>query len=158
LANLESRPALNLVGLDHVVLRCRDADRMIRFYCDVIGCTLEQRSTKSGLIHLRAGRSQIDLISGETALGGMDCTPPFREGRNLDHFALRIEWFDTDMLRTHLAAHGVDMGVVKSRHGAEGKGPSVYIEDPEGNVVELKGPPSSDPVEQSLPPRGNAHE
>jgi hypothetical protein len=30
---------------------------------------------------------------------------------------------------------------VESRNGAEGEGPSIYLHDPEGNMVELKGPP-----------------
>jgi extradiol dioxygenase family protein len=60
----------------------------------------------------------------------------------MDHFALRLETFDEAAIRTHLSAHGIETGDVKSRYGAEGDGPSLYIEDPDGNMVELKGPPS----------------
>lgn len=133
--------ALTILGIDHLVLRARDMNRMIGFYCDVLGCTVEKRQEKLGLVQLRAGRSLIDLVDVQGELGRMGGAPAGREGRNLDHFALRIGRLDEDALRAHLRAHGVDMGDVKPRYGAEGEGPSVYIEDPEGNVVELKGPP-----------------
>jgi glyoxylase I family protein len=143
MATVDTGSALKLLGIDHIVLRCRDVDRMIRFYCEALGCTVEKRQEKLGLIQLRAGRSLIDLVDIDGELGRMGGAAPGREGRNLDHFALRIERLDADALRAHLAAHGIDMGDVKPRFGAEGDGPSVYIEDPEGNVIELKGPPGS---------------
>jgi hypothetical protein len=36
---------------------------------------------------------------------------------------------------------GVKAEDVSSRYGAEGEGPSIYLNDPEGNVIELKGAP-----------------
>ena len=137
----ETRAALDILGIDHVVLRVRDMDRMIRFYEDVLGCRVEKRQEKLGLIQLRAGSSLIDLVDVAGELGRMGGAAPGREGRNLDHFALRTAAFDAAALRAHLARHGIEMGDVKPRYGAEGEGPSVYIEDPEGNVLELKGPP-----------------
>jgi glyoxylase I family protein len=133
--------AVTILGIDHLVLRVRGMDRMIGFYCDVLGCTVEKRQEKLGLIQLRAGRSLIDLVDVEGELGRMGGAAAGREGRNLDHFALRVERIDEAALRAHLARHGIDMGAVKARYGAEGEGPSVYIEDPEGNTIELKGPP-----------------
>jgi glyoxylase I family protein len=133
--------ALTILGIDHLVLRARDMSRMIGFYCDVLGCTVEKQQEKLGLIQLRAGRSLIDLVDVEGELGRMGGAPAGREGRNLDHFALRVDRLDEQALRAHLARHGIDMGAVKPRYGAEGEGPSVYIEDPEGNTIELKGPP-----------------
>lgn len=44
-------------------------------------------------------------------------------------------------MRSHFAAHGIELGPAELRFGAEGEGPSIYLSDPEGNVVELKGPP-----------------
>ena len=139
--------ALKIRGIDHIVLRCRDAERLTRFYCDVLGCTVEKRQDKIGLIQLRAGDCLIDVVGIDGELGRMGGAPPGREGRNLDHFALRIERLDPAALRAHLRCHGVDMGAVKPRYGAEGEGPSVYIEDPEGNVIELKGPAGPVPQE-----------
>jgi len=92
---------------------------------------------------LRAGRSLIDLVPVESELGRMGGAPPGSDGRNVDHVALRIDPFDAVALRTHLEAHGITMGEVARRYGAEGQGPSIYIEDPDGNTIELKGPPET---------------
>jgi len=119
--------------IDHVVIRAADIDRAIAFYCGVLGCREARRVESIGLIQLRAGAAMIDLIdAGETP-------PPDGPG-NVDHFALRLEAFDEADIRAHLAAHGVTAGPLKQRFGAEGTGPSLYIEDPDGNTIELKGP------------------
>lgn len=132
---------LKIREIDHLVLRVNDLDRMLSFYCDVVGCTVERRQDEIGLIQLRAGRSLIDLVPVDGALGRAGGAGPGSEGRNLDHLCLRLETFDGEAIRAHLAAHSVQAGDVSSRYGAEGEGPSIYIHDPEGNVVELKGPP-----------------
>jgi glyoxylase I family protein len=129
-----------LRGLDHVVIRARDPERLERFYCDVLGCRLERRQDKIGLTQLRAGHSLIDLLDIAGPLGGPGTLSV--EGGNMDHFCLSIERFDTDAILAHLVAHGVKAGPVERRYGAEGEGPSLYFSDPEGNLVELKGPPS----------------
>ena len=127
---------VRILGIDHVVLRVADMERALRFYCDVLDCAEERRVERIGLVQLRAGRSLIDLI--ETL---RDADDPLAEGaRNMDHFALRIEPFDEAALRVHLEAHGVEIGETVERYGAEGTGPSIYIRDPDGNTVELKGP------------------
>ncbi len=129
-------------GIDHLVLRVADLDRMLRFYCEALGCTVERHQEAIGLVQLRAGRSLIDLVPVAGALGSAGGVAPGKEGRNLEHFCLRIEPFDEAAIRGRLAAHGIAVGPVESRYGAEGTGPSVYVSDPEGNVVELKGPPA----------------
>ncbi len=123
-----------------MVLRVRDVERAIRFYGEVLGCTVERRRDDLGLVHLRAGRSQIDLVDVDGEIGRK--APPPSEGQNMDHFALRLVAFDEVAMRAHLQAHGVEPGEVVTRFGAEGNGPSMYIADPEGNTVELKGPPA----------------
>ena len=120
-------------GLDHVVLRVADPERALHFYCEVLGCTEERRLESIGLVQLRAGAALIDLVPAEGA--------PEVAGGNMDHFCLRIEPFDEADLRAHLTAHGVEVGEVARRYGAEGHGPSLYLQDPDGNTVELKGPP-----------------
>ncbi|MDB5871339.1 MAG: hypothetical protein JWQ07_781 [Ramlibacter sp.] len=127
--------------LDHLVLRVRDLDAMIRFYTEVLGCTPERVDEELGLYQLRAGGSLIDLVTVDGKLGRAGGAAPGAEGRNLDHFCLRIEPFDGDALRAWLASRGADPSEVGRRNGAEGEGPSIYLADPEGNVVELKGPP-----------------
>lgn len=130
-------------GIDHVVLRVREVERMVRFYGEVLGCAVERRQDALGLIQLRAGRSLIDLVDVAGKLGTEGGAAPGAEGRNMDHLCLRVEPFDGAAIRTHLEAHGVAPGAVVSRYGAEGEGPSIYLEDPEGNRLELKGPPTA---------------
>ncbi len=127
--------------IDHLVLRVGDLAAMIRFYGEVLGCAVERRQDEIGLVQLRAGRSLIDLVDIAGKLGAMGGAGPGREGRNLDHLCLRVEPFDEAAIRAHLAAHGVSAGATGRRYGAEGEGPSIYLGDPEGNTVELKGPP-----------------
>jgi len=111
------------------------------FYINTLGCSLEKIEEDLGLFQLRAGSCLIDLIPVDGKLGSIGGAAPAVEGRNLDHFCLRIEPFDADDLLDYLRRMGIEPGQVESRSGAEGEGPSVYVKDPEGNVVELKGPP-----------------
>ncbi|HUH84138.1 MAG TPA: VOC family protein [Stellaceae bacterium] len=133
--------AFRLLALDHVVLRVADLARARAFYCDVLGCNFEKWQENLGLLQLRAGSSLIDLVTLDGPLGRAGGAAPGREGRNVDHFCLRIQPFDEAALRAHLAAYGVAAGEVVERYGAEGTGPSLYLRDPDGNTVELKGPP-----------------
>jgi len=128
--------------IDHIVLRVVDLDGMLHFYCDVLGCKIERRQDEIGLIQLRAGRSIVDLVPLDGKLGRVGGAAPGKEGRNLDHFCFRVEPFDEAAIRRHLDINGVENGPAAMRYGAEGEGPSIYITDPEGNVVELKGPPA----------------
>ena len=127
--------------LDHLVLRVTDLDAMLRFYVGALGCAVERRRDDIGLVQLRAGRSLIDLVPVAGVLGRAGGAAPGPEGRNLDHFCLRVEPFDEPEIRRHLLAHGVHAGPTETRYGAEGNGPSIYLSDPQGNTVELKGPP-----------------
>ena len=129
-------------GLDHIVLRVTDLKGMIAFYRDVLGCTLEREQPEIGLHQLRAGSSLIDLVPVTGNLGRMGGAAPGAEGRNLDHFCLGVRPWNEGAIRAYLEARGVEVPESGSRYGAEGEGPSIYIRDPEGNVVELKGPPT----------------
>lgn len=129
------------LGLDHVVLRVTDVPRAQAFYCDVLGARIEKVQEALGLYQLRAGTALIDLVDLDGELGRKGGAAPGAEGRNMDHLCLRIEPFDEAVIRAHLEKHGVVPGEVVSRYGAEGQGPSMYITDPDGNSVELKGPP-----------------
>ncbi len=137
--------AIQILGIDHVVLRVKDMERALAFYRDVLGCREERRVEDIGLVQLRAGRTLIDLVEVSSPLGQQGGAAPGKEGRNVDHIALRIATFDEARLSDHLEAHGIAPGEVKRRYGAEGQGPSMYIKDPDGNVIELKGPPAPEP-------------
>lgn len=131
---------LTIRDIDHLVLRVRDMERMEAFYCRVLGTRVERRRPDLGLLHLRAGSSQIDLVAIDGPLGKQGGAAPGMEGRNLDHFCLNIEPFDVDAVVAHLKANQVPVGEVRERFGASGTGLTIYLTDPEGNTVELKGP------------------
>lgn len=132
---------IHIREIDHLVLRVLELERMLGFYCGALGCTVERRLDDIGLVQLRAGRSIIDLVPVDSKLGRVGGAAPGPEGRNLDHFCLRVEPFDEPAMRSHLEALGIAVSPLGTRYGAEGEGPSIYLTDPEGNVVELKGPP-----------------
>jgi catechol 2,3-dioxygenase-like lactoylglutathione lyase family enzyme len=132
---------LKIKQLDHLVLRVTDLPAMLHFYIEVIGCSMEKVQENIGLYQLRAGSGLIDLVPVDGPLGMKGGAAPGKEARNLDHFCLSVEPYDPDAIIAHLKEHGLEPGPVSSRYGAEGQGPSIYVNDPEGNVVELKGPP-----------------
>src|SRR6476659_6250703 len=122
--NIETRggrsagAAVNISGLDHVVLRVGNLDRAIEFYERVLGCHVERRLEQPKLVQSRAGASLIDL--------GPASAPPQSAAGNMDHFAVRVDGFDAAALAAHLKRHGVSVGEVRERYGAEGYGPSLY--------------------------------
>ncbi len=136
----------DIVHIDHVVIRVRELGPMLDFYTGLLGCVLEREKPDAGLYQLRAGGSLIDLVPVDSRLGVAGGAAPGTEGHNMDHLCLRIEPFDGDALLAWLEAEGLEPGRIESRYGAEGDGPSIYIRDPEGNVVELKGPPWETPA------------
>jgi glyoxylase I family protein len=128
--------------IDHVVLRARDSERMIAFYCDVLGCSLEKRSTVvEGLVHLRAGESFIDIMSASESLEYADGA-----AGNMDHFCVQVEDFTEAEVTAHLAKYGIKTSEFERRFGSDGYGQSVYIRDPEGNEVELKLAPQVEDI------------
>ena len=125
-----------ILGIDHVVLRATNPAALERFYLDVLGCALEKR--QGTLTQLRAGGALIDIVPADERgpAGGTSSSG----GANLDHLCLRVEPFDAKAIAMHLSRLGIRCAEEKSRYGAEGQGPSIYLNDPEGNGVELKGP------------------
>ncbi len=126
--------------IDHLVLRTERLEEMIAFYSDILGMSVERRVEEIGLIQLRAGRSLLDLVPVDSELGRKGGAAAGEHGRNLDHFCVRVDPFDEAAVRARLEDLGVEAGPTELRYGAEGTGPSIYIQDPDGNTVELKGP------------------
>jgi catechol 2,3-dioxygenase-like lactoylglutathione lyase family enzyme len=127
-----------VVGIDHIVLRAADPKALERFYLDALGLRLERREGK--LAQLRAGDALIDIVPSDEA--GPASGSSSTGGANLDHLCLRVEPFDAAEIARHLAGQNVACSAETLRYGAEGEGPSIYLRDPEGNGVELKGPPT----------------
>ncbi len=126
--------SIKVAELDHVVLRCTDQKRMLEFYTGILGMREERRIEQIGLIQLRAGKSMIDLVPAPGAIE--------EKSRNVDHVCLGIEADDMGEIARRLANHSVQViGEPAMRYGARGMGLSIYIRDPEGNVIELKQMP-----------------
>ena len=125
--------------IDHIVLRTEQLDKMIHFYSVVLGCAVERTlPAHVGLTQLRAGQSLIDLVNVDSELGRAGGPPPSGTEKNVDHFCLQIEAISEDDLRQWLESHGVEVGDFEVRYGAEAFGSSVYIRDPDSNIVELR--------------------
>ena len=140
---------MRILGLDHVVLRVVDLEASLAFYVGLLGCREERRVEDLGLVQLRAGSALIDLVPVDSKLGRPGGAAPGHEGRNVDHFCLRVEPFEPDAITRRLEAGGFTPGEPGRRYGADGFGPSLYVADPDGNVVELKGPPENVPASGS---------
>lgn len=129
--------AFRIERIDHVVLRVSDLEAMVAFYRDALGCAVERRIDRLGLVQMRAGASLLDLVAREPGAARA-------AARNMDHLCFRVEPFDAAAISARLSRFGIAVGEPARRYGAEGEGPSVYFDDPEGNTVELKGP--ADPL------------
>jgi glyoxylase I family protein len=137
--NMNRANPINVALIDHVVLRVNDLDKMVKFYCDVLGCKLERGPGEFRLAQLRAGQSLIDLVDAAGPIGRKGGDARDHSAPNMDHMCLRIDPWDNEAIEAHLRNHDVDAGPIGTRYGAAGMGPSLYLRDPEGNTVELKG-------------------
>jgi len=140
---------VEVLGLDHIVLRVTDIDVSIRWYEQVFGAQVERRLTEFGLYQLRIGDSLIDLVPVHSKAGRAGGGAPGKKKRNMDHFAVRLARLDVRKVRAYLKRRGIEPGEVQRRYGAFGHGPSMYLSDPDGNTVELKGPPDDDQNESA---------
>lgn len=129
---------IEIVGLDHLVLRTAQLDKMLHFYCQILACKVEREVVELGLTQLRAGNSLIDLVAVPSPLGDMGGPAPANQGLNLDHFCLQIKAFTEAALIAYLQGFAVNCGDFSERYGAQGFGRSLYIQDPDGNTVELR--------------------
>lgn len=131
-------PPFSLQTIDHVVIRALDAPKLVAFYVRAIGCVLVWDRPELGLTHLAAGNAMIDIVSIDGPLGKNGVSNAAGPGRNVDHLCLRIGPFDFAAIKAHFEALGIDVAPPQNRFGAQGKGLSIYLTDPEGNGIELK--------------------
>ncbi|KOO14198.1 lactoylglutathione lyase [Vibrio xuii] len=129
---------IRILTIDHIVLRTSNLKKMLAFYQDILACPIERELPELGLTQLRAGTALIDIVTVESELGKLGGKAPEQNGRNVDHFCLQTAAFDEQQLHDYLHSHNITTNDFFERYGAQGFGRSIYIEDPEGNVVELK--------------------
>lgn len=125
------------LGLDHVVFRVRDQAASQRFYVETLGCTVDHVNERISLVHLRFGEAYIDLLPATAEA-------PAASPGGVDHVCLSIRCDDLGKLAAALRQRGVVVeGDVVERRGAFGTGPSIYLRDLDGHVIELKPRPSA---------------
>lgn len=129
---------LRITAIDHIVIRVLDIERMLDFYISVLGGVLDKVQESIGLYHVRIGSFMIDLVPVDGKLGRMGGAPPGNEGRNVDHICFQVGGMDMDAILQFLEERQIYCEPPASRYGATGQGMSVYLKDPEGNVLELK--------------------
>jgi catechol 2,3-dioxygenase-like lactoylglutathione lyase family enzyme len=131
-------PLVKITELDHIVLRVRDVERSLRFYTDVLGLQPERvERWRAGEIRFPSVRLNVDTIID---LFASDQEPIGKDGpRNQDHFCMVIEPTDMDALKSKFENIGVEIQTGPGkRWGSHGDGISLYIYDPDNNVVELR--------------------
>ena len=125
--------------IDHIVLRTANFENMLHFYSHVLGCKIERTlPAHIGLTQLRAGKSLIDIVTVDSELGRAGGPPPSGTEKNVDHFCLQIESLTEKELTDWLESNDIEVGDFEMRYGAEAFGSSVYIRDPDNNIVELR--------------------
>jgi catechol 2,3-dioxygenase-like lactoylglutathione lyase family enzyme len=131
-------PLVKITELDHIVLRVRDVERSLRFYTDVLGLQPERvERWRAGEVRFPSVRLNVDTIID---LFASDQEPIGKDGlRNQDHFCMVIEPTDMDALKSKFENIGVEIQTGPGkRWGSHGDGISLYIYDPDNNVVELR--------------------
>lgn len=141
--------AIKTTGLDHIVLRVADTAKSVAWYESVLGCRVERLLPSLGLVQMRLGASLIDLVDVAGPAGKTGGGAAGSKRRNMDHFCVQLAEFDERKIAAQLKRKGVPPGRVERRYGALGHGPSMYLTDPDGNSVELKGPPDEDQTERA---------
>ena len=117
-------------GVVHFTIPVSDEARSERFYCDILGLELVQRSTL-GMVFLKAGSDHVILCRSKTPI------EPNPGKGILVHHAFRIDADGYDKAVAELRAHGVEILFEEDRHGGVFQGRQVYFHDPDRNVIEL---------------------
>lgn len=134
-----ARAPVTVTGLDHFVLRVRDLDRSIDFYRGVLGlpieCLEEYRAGTRPFISARVDGQLIDLVPDPT----YDPEAGLRSGGFM-HLCVRVAGSLEREILPRLRDSGVEVveDTPMIRLGATGYGPSIYVRDPDGYIVELK--------------------
>jgi catechol 2,3-dioxygenase-like lactoylglutathione lyase family enzyme len=141
--SVNDRPPFEFEGIDHLLLLVDGMPKALAFYCDVLGCGVEAKLPEFAMVQLRTGNALIDLVDIGSPEGKW-ARPKVAGGRNLDHLCIAISKHDEQQLRSHLEAHEIAIVEAGVHGGARGDSLSIYVQDPSGNTIELKGPPAKE--------------
>lgn len=117
-----------VTGIDHLVLRSNNIEKMVNFYVNILGFSIEKINEDIGITHFRMGDHLLDLLK---------VTEKPSKEKNLEHFCLRILPFDYESLKHYFQQHNIELLRYGKRYSAQGMGDSFYIKDPDGNEIEF---------------------
>jgi len=135
---VQTQPLVKITEMDHIVLRVKDVETSLKFYSETLGMQTERvEQWRAGEIRFPSVRLNDDTIID---LFGTDQVPIGKDGsRNQDHYCMVIEPTDMEELKSKFEAMGVGIQAGPGkRWGSHGDGISLYIYDPDDNVVELR--------------------
>jgi catechol 2,3-dioxygenase-like lactoylglutathione lyase family enzyme len=133
-----TKPLVNITEMDHIVLRTKNVEESLRFYTEVLGMQAERvEQWRAGEVRFPSVRLNadtiIDFFASDNIPGSKD------DARNQDHFCMVIDYTDMEELKARFEDIGVEIQAGPGkRWGSHGDGISLYIYDPDDNVVELR--------------------
>ena len=136
--SVQSQALVKITEMDHIVLRNKDVEVSLKFYAEVLGLQAERVDEwRAGEVRFPSARINADTIID---FFGTDQEPIGKEGdKNQDHYCMVIEPTDMEELKSKFEAMGVEIQAGPGkRWGSHGDGISLYIYDPDDNVVELR--------------------
>jgi catechol-2,3-dioxygenase len=121
-------------GISEIVLWAHDGPALVRFYRDVMGLTVISPPERANPIFLQAGPGQAGIPQMIVVVQLPAGAAPFVPPRTLHHLAFEVAPEDFDAEKARLESLGF-----KLRSGQHPVIPSrtMYLDDPEGNEVEL---------------------
>ena len=136
--SVQSQALVKITEMDHIVLRNKDVEVSLKFYTEVLGLQAERVDEwRAGEVRFPSARINADTIID---FFGTDQEPRGKEGdKHQDHYCMVIEPTDMEELKSKFEAMGVEIQAGPGkRWGSHGDGISLYIYDPDDNVVELR--------------------
>ena len=121
---------MKIKSIDHLVIPTSDIQKMVRFYVEVLGMELD---TSRNRYAVAFGNQKINLHDGPAEFLPAAQNPVFGS----TDICFLVEG-DLNAVKVELEAKGVEIeeGIVR-RNGAQGVMDSIYLRDPEGNLIEL---------------------
>ncbi|MEW2288765.1 VOC family protein [Streptomyces sp. NPDC047841] len=123
---------MRVIAFDHLVLNVADIERSLAFYTGPLGLQpVRVKEWRDGKVSFPSVR-----VSPTTIIDLVKAPAERAKGSNVDHICLVVEPLDWQRV--------IDSGVFTvldgpgKRFGAQGVADSLYVQDPDGNTVELR--------------------